>query len=157
MTRPSASPTPGTAGAIPPTHLAKIQINNRKTRSRRGSQRGDMNSPKTESTVRPWPVFASLQGYRRVWVRADVVAGLTVWAVLVPEALAYATIAGCLSVDESLHCVGVAGALHLDSGRCRLDLGEVGGGEFEVGGGEVLLKSAELAGAWDRDDPRLLG
>src|SRR5664279_4998633 len=94
MTRPSASPTPGTAGAIPPTHLAKIQINNRKTRSRRGSQRGDMNSPKAESPVKQWPVFASLQGYRRVWVRADVVAGLTVWAVLVPEALAYATIAG---------------------------------------------------------------
>ena len=53
-----------------------------------------MNSPKTESPVKQWPVFASLQGYRRVWVRADVVAGLTVWAVLVPEALAYATIAG---------------------------------------------------------------
>ena len=43
---------------------------------------------------RTWPVFGSLQGYRRVWIRADVVAGLTVWAVLVPEALAYATIAG---------------------------------------------------------------
>jgi sulfate permease, SulP family len=43
---------------------------------------------------KPWPAFASLQGYRRAWVRADVVAGLTVWAVLVPEALAYATIAG---------------------------------------------------------------
>ena len=28
------------------------------------------------------------------WLSADVVAGLTVWAVLVPEALAYATIAG---------------------------------------------------------------
>jgi hypothetical protein len=33
-------------------------------------------------------------GLRRVWTRADVVAGLTVWAVLVPEALAYAPIAG---------------------------------------------------------------
>ncbi len=43
---------------------------------------------------RTWPVFGSLQGYRRAWIRADVVAGLTVWAVLVPEALAYATIAG---------------------------------------------------------------
>ena len=41
-----------------------------------------------------WPVFGSLQGYRRAWIRADVIAGLTVWAVLVPEALAYATIAG---------------------------------------------------------------
>lgn len=48
----------------------------------------------TPTGVRPWPLFGSLQGYRRAWVRADVVAGLTVWAVLVPEALAYATIAG---------------------------------------------------------------
>jgi high affinity sulfate transporter 1 len=39
-------------------------------------------------------VFASLQGYQRAWLRGDVIAGLTVWAVLVPEALAYATIAG---------------------------------------------------------------
>lgn len=39
-------------------------------------------------------MFVSLQHYRRGWIRPDVVAGLTVWAVLVPEALAYATIAG---------------------------------------------------------------
>ncbi|MBF6095121.1 SulP family inorganic anion transporter [Nocardia cyriacigeorgica] len=44
--------------------------------------------------ARPWPVFLSLQHYRRGWLRADVLAGLTVWAVLVPEALAYASIAG---------------------------------------------------------------
>ncbi len=47
-----------------------------------------------QQTTTPWPLFRSLQGYRRSWIRADVVAGLTVWAVLVPEALAYATIAG---------------------------------------------------------------
>ncbi|MEV5650961.1 SulP family inorganic anion transporter [Nocardia sp. NPDC052254] len=41
-----------------------------------------------------WVVFESLAGYRPQWLRADVVAGLTVWAVLVPEALAYASIAG---------------------------------------------------------------
>ncbi|GAA3511991.1 SulP family inorganic anion transporter [Actinocatenispora rupis] len=39
-------------------------------------------------------VFRSFRGYRPRWIRADVVAGLTVWAVLVPESLAYATIAG---------------------------------------------------------------
>ncbi|MET0447496.1 MAG: SulP family inorganic anion transporter, partial [Aeromicrobium sp.] len=39
-------------------------------------------------------VFTSLQGYRRSWLRGDLVAGLTVWAVLIPESLAYATIAG---------------------------------------------------------------
>jgi sulfate permease, SulP family len=40
------------------------------------------------------PVLLSLQGYERGWLRADLLAGLTVWAILVPEALAYATIAG---------------------------------------------------------------
>src|ERR1700712_2497905 len=40
------------------------------------------------------PMFTSLRGYRSQWLRGDLVAGLTVWAVLVPEALAYASIAG---------------------------------------------------------------
>jgi MFS superfamily sulfate permease-like transporter len=39
-------------------------------------------------------LFGSLHGYRREWTRGDLIAGLTVWAVLVPEALAYASIAG---------------------------------------------------------------
>ena len=39
-------------------------------------------------------LFPSLAGYRRGWLQGDGLAGLTVWAVLVPEALAYATIAG---------------------------------------------------------------
>ena len=39
-------------------------------------------------------MFPSLRAYQRDWARGDVVAGLTVWAVLVPSALAYATIAG---------------------------------------------------------------
>ena len=36
----------------------------------------------------------SLQGYRARWLRKDLIAGATVWAVLIPESLAYATIAG---------------------------------------------------------------
>lgn len=39
-------------------------------------------------------LFASLRGYRRPWLTADLLAGMSVWAVLVPESLAYATIAG---------------------------------------------------------------
>jgi MFS superfamily sulfate permease-like transporter len=40
------------------------------------------------------PLLTSVLPYRPEWLRGDVIAGLTVWAVLVPEALAYATIAG---------------------------------------------------------------
>jgi MFS superfamily sulfate permease-like transporter len=40
------------------------------------------------------PVFRSLVPYRTSWLRGDLIAGITVWAVLVPEALAYASIAG---------------------------------------------------------------
>jgi MFS superfamily sulfate permease-like transporter len=39
-------------------------------------------------------LLGSLRGYRPAWLRGDVLPGLTVWAVLVPESLAYATIAG---------------------------------------------------------------
>ena len=49
-----------------------------------------MSAPHT----RTWWVFGSLSDYQRGWLRPDIIAGLTVWAVLVPEALAYATIAG---------------------------------------------------------------
>jgi sulfate permease, SulP family len=47
----------------------------------------------TEKTRQPW-LLPSLRGYQRSWLRPDLLAGLTVWAVLVPESLAYATIAG---------------------------------------------------------------
>ena len=39
-------------------------------------------------------VLASFSGFQRSGIRYDALAGLTVWAVLVPESLAYATIAG---------------------------------------------------------------
>jgi sulfate permease, SulP family len=38
------------------------------------------------------PAWAS--GYRRRWLVADALAGLTLWALLVPEAIAYASVAG---------------------------------------------------------------
>lgn len=42
----------------------------------------------------PGWLFPSPHGYRRAWLRGDLLAGLTVWAVLVAEALGYASIAG---------------------------------------------------------------
>ncbi len=49
-------------------------------------------------SVRGLNLFASLRGYDRRWLVRDLVAGLTVWAVLVPEGLAYAGIAGVTPV-----------------------------------------------------------
>src|SRR4051794_9069599 len=39
-------------------------------------------------------ILSWLRGYKISWLRFDLIAGVTVWAVLVPESLAYATIAG---------------------------------------------------------------
>ncbi|HQR28369.1 MULTISPECIES: SulP family inorganic anion transporter [Nocardioides] len=43
---------------------------------------------------RPTVVPAWLRGYRTTWLTRDLVAGLTLWALVVPEAMAYASIAG---------------------------------------------------------------
>ena len=40
------------------------------------------------------PILSWLPGYRRKWLVADVLAGLAVWAVMVPEGMAYAGIVG---------------------------------------------------------------
>jgi high affinity sulfate transporter 1 len=40
------------------------------------------------------PITSWLRHYKRLWFRMDAIAGVTLWAVLVPEAMAYAGIAG---------------------------------------------------------------
>ncbi|WP_033247707.1 SulP family inorganic anion transporter [Nocardia carnea] len=40
------------------------------------------------------PGLAQLHGYRKAWLRADIVAGVTVAGYLVPQVMAYATVAG---------------------------------------------------------------
>jgi MFS superfamily sulfate permease-like transporter len=41
-----------------------------------------------------FPVISWLPAYRRAWLLPDVMAGLAVWAVMVPEGMAYAGIVG---------------------------------------------------------------
>jgi len=43
---------------------------------------------------RLFPVFRWLPAYRREWLLPDALAGLAVWAVMVPESMAYAGIVG---------------------------------------------------------------
>ena len=46
------------------------------------------------SLKRYLPILEWLPQYQLSWLRPDIIAGLTVWAVMVPEAMAYAGIAG---------------------------------------------------------------
>ena len=50
--------------------------------------------PKLDRIARVLPILRWLPGYERRWFRADVVAGLTLWGILVPEGIAYAGLAG---------------------------------------------------------------
>lgn len=63
--------------------------------------------------IPPW-----LRGYERAWLPVDVMAGLTVWALMVPQALAYAGIAG-VPVQNGLYVMplAVVGYVLLGSSR----------------------------------------
>src|SRR4051795_6929173 len=52
-------------------------------------------------------VPAWLRSYDRAWLPVDVMAGLTVWALMVPQALAYAGIAG-VPVQNGLYVMPLA-------------------------------------------------
>lgn len=64
-------------------------------------------------------LFPSLHGYRRADLRGDLLAALSVWAVLIPEALAYATIAGVPPV-VGLYAAPPALVLYAALGSSRL-------------------------------------
>jgi high affinity sulfate transporter 1 len=48
----------------------------------------------TPAPSRPWPLADWLRHYRRPWLRGDALGALTAWALIVPECVAYAQIAG---------------------------------------------------------------
>jgi high affinity sulfate transporter 1 len=56
---------------------------------------------------RPWPVAPWLRGYRRAQIGKDSVGALTAWALIVPECVAYAQIAG-VPVQNAFYAAPVA-------------------------------------------------
>ena len=100
-------------------------------------------------------LFPSLRGYQGSWLPGDLLAGLTVWAVLVPEALAYASIAG-VSPVVGLYAAPGALILYAALGSSRqLVVGPMAaaallsaatvGALVPVGGGRFAALSAALA------------
>jgi len=67
--------------------------------------------------MKPFPEW--LGDYRKEWVRPDVIAGLTVAAVVIPKALAYATIAG-LPVQVGLYTAFVPMLIYALLGTSRV-------------------------------------
>lgn len=64
-------------------------------------------------------IFPSLRGFQLGWLRGDLIAGFTVWAVLIPESLAYASIAGVDPV-VGLYAAPAALLLYAMFGSSRL-------------------------------------
>ena len=54
--------------------------------------------PALKSAARAIPGIASLRGYQRTWLRSDVVAGVVLTAILIPQGMAYAELAGLPAV-----------------------------------------------------------
>src|SRR3974390_1179078 len=50
--------------------------------------------PEFNTFARVFPILGWLPRYEPGWLRPDVIAGLTLWGILVPEAIAYAAMAG---------------------------------------------------------------
>jgi SulP family sulfate permease len=59
------------------------------------------------AAVRPWPLFRALQGERPAWLRRDLIAGLTLAAIAVPEQMATARLGG-LAPETGLIAFGAA-------------------------------------------------
>ena len=73
----------------------------------------------TKSGLARWiPILGWLPGYRRSWLTSDVVAGLTVWALIVPESMAYAGVAG-VPVQYGLYAVPLAVVAYAILGTSR--------------------------------------
>jgi sulfate permease, SulP family len=89
----------------------------------------------------------SLRGYDRAWLPVDVMAGLTIWALMVPQAMAYAGIAG-VPVQNGLYVMplAVVGYALLGSSR-RLFVGPSAGVATLSASSVALVASASTGSA----------
>src|SRR5678816_548937 len=71
------------------------------------------------SKRRRLPILDWIADYRKEWVRFDVVAGLTTAAVVIPKAMAYATIAG-LPVQVGLYTALIPMVIYAVLGSSRV-------------------------------------
>ena len=70
------------------------------------------------------PILSWLPRYDRSWLAVDIIAGLTLWGLVVPEAMAYAGIAACRRKRASTRCWPPCSSMRYSARRatwwCRL-------------------------------------
>jgi len=64
------------------------------------------------------PILGWLRSYDRRWLRGDLIAGMTVAALIVPKNLGYAEIAG-IPVQNGLYAAAAGAILYAIFGTCR--------------------------------------
>ncbi|NUT32446.1 MAG: STAS domain-containing protein, partial [Hamadaea sp.] len=69
------------------------------------------------------PGWVELRGYRRAWLRPDLLAALSLWAVLVPQAFAYAQLAGLPAASGLYTALGAMLGYALFGGTRFLNVG----------------------------------
>lgn len=74
--------------------------------------------PVTAWIARYAPIVSWLPGYEWRWLRLDTFAGLAVWAVLMPQAIAYASLAGA-PPQAGFYAAGAAVLMYALLGTCR--------------------------------------
>jgi len=72
----------------------------------------------TARIARYAPIVRWLPGYRWRWLRFDAFAGLAVWAILMPQAIAYASLAGA-PPQAGFYAAGAAVLVYVLLGTCR--------------------------------------
>src|SRR5499425_1709679 len=97
------------------------------------------------------PILEWLSGYQKDWLRPDVIAGLTAAAVVIPKAMAFATVAG-LPVQVGLYTaflpmviyaiLGTSRPLSLSTTTTIAILAAAAFGELAPGGDEASLLTA---------------
>jgi SulP family sulfate permease len=93
------------------------------------------------------PLLTSLRGYQRSWLSADVVAGLTVWGLVVPEAMAYASLAG-LPAQAGLYTILVSAFVYALFGSSRHLIVSATSATAALLGSTVVLLDPADAGAY---------
>src|SRR3990172_3757511 len=68
---------------------------------------GSKPKPKPNPIVRNLPILSWLPRYDKAWLAGDIVAGLSVWALMVPQSLGYADISG-VPVQYGLYAAALA-------------------------------------------------